>query len=77
MKRYEQFAFVISGICAFILLLNLVRVIHLGSLYNTLLTAVTLAAIATFNIRNFKFAGILLYVIAIAMLILFFISDVK
>lgn len=36
MKRYEQFAFVISAICAFILLLNLVGVINISSLYNTL-----------------------------------------
>ncbi|MDT0696279.1 hypothetical protein [Mammaliicoccus sciuri] len=72
MKRYEQFAFVISSICAFILLLNLVNVINLSSLLNTLLTAATIVTIATFNVRNYRFVGIILYAIAVFMLIIYF-----
>ena len=71
MKRYEQFSFVISAICAFILLLNLVNVINLSSLINTLLTILTIVTIATFNIRNSKFIGLILYAIAAFMLVLY------
>src|SRR5699024_1349245 len=71
MKRYEQFSFVISAICAFILLLNLVNVINLSSLINTLLTILTIVTIATFNIRNSKFIGLILYAIFTLMIELY------
>lgn len=74
MKRYEQFAFVISAICAFILLLNLVDVINLSSLLNTLLTAATIVSIATFNVRSYRFVGIILYAVAVFMLIIYFVN---
>ena len=75
MKRYEQFSFVISAICAFILLLNLVNVINLSSLINTLLTILTIVTIATFNIRNSKFIGLILYAIAALMLVLYLANE--
>ncbi|MGK9044937.1 hypothetical protein [Mammaliicoccus vitulinus] len=75
MKRYEQFAFVISAICAFILLLNLVGVFNINSLFNTLLTAATIASIATFNVRNYRSIGIILYAIAVFMVVIYFAND--
>lgn len=75
MKRYEQFSFVISAICAFILLLNLVNVINLSSLINTLLTVLTIVMIATFNIRNSKFIGIILYAMGALMLVLYLANE--
>ncbi|GGI39025.1 hypothetical protein [Mammaliicoccus stepanovicii] len=74
MERYEQFAFIGSVICAFILLLNLAGVIHLSSLLNTVITAGAIAGIATYNIRKYRFVGIILYVICICMITLYLLS---